>query len=147
MNDMTIFSIMFCLGGFIPLIPLKDFRKRRAKFQEWRKAKAVVYDISYDSNGDKPSAYPKYRFSNGMREYKGMTSYGVSLRKYKVGDDIEILFNPFNPDESDAPGYFSIGPFTLSAYDFFIIACSTLSALCFAAGIISAILIVCGKSM
>lgn len=135
---------MFCLGGFILLIPLKDFRKRRAKFQEWQKAKAVVYDISYDSNGDKPSAYPKYRFYNGMREYKGMTSYGMSLRKYKVGDEIEILFNPFNPEESDAPEYINIGPFTLSVYDLFIIICSMMSALSFAAGIISAILIVFG---
>jgi hypothetical protein len=78
----------------------------------------------------------KYRFSYKGIEHGGEISYGITARKYRVGDAIEILFNPSNPDESDAPEYLVIGPFALSSFHLITYIFTAMSILCFAMGII-----------
>lgn len=141
---------MFLFGGFIPLVLVNNLKKRRAELKHWQKTEAVVYDILYDSSGvERPHtiAYPKYRFSRGGGEYSGTISHGITPGKYKAGDGIEILYNPSNPSESDAPERVTIGPFTLPFYDLVVIVYSTMSALCFAVGIVSAILFLFRKGI
>lgn len=138
---------MFFLGGFIPLILVKHFKKNKENLKHWKKTKANVYDISYDTLVDSVAFYPKYKYSHEGREYSGTSSIGVRVNKYKVGDVIEIRFNPSNPAESDAPHYSEIGPMTLSAFDIGIIVFSAMSVLCFAVGFMSVILFLFRKDI
>ena len=136
---MILVPLMICLGSFVPLIVAKHYKERRAKVKHWQRAKAVVYNISrqvLDSTHSRRSAFIKYRFSYNGTEYSGEISYGITPRKYQIGDAIEILFNPSNPNESDAPEYMVIGPFTLSSFDLIIYVFTTMSILFFAMGIV-----------
>ena len=131
--------LMVCLGGFIPLIVVKKYKERRVKVKHWQSAKAVVYNISeqkLDSTHSRASAFIKYRFSYQGVEYSGEISYGITPGKYQIGDSIEILFNPSNPNESDAPEYMVIGPFTISSFDLIIYVFTTMSIIFFAMGIV-----------
>ncbi len=89
-----------------------------------------------DSEHSRWSAFVKYRFSHNGIEYRGEISYGITASKYQVGDDIGILFNPSNPEESDAPEYLTIGPFTFSSLQLIIYVFKAMSVLGFVVGIV-----------
>lgn len=134
---------MFFLGGVVSIVLVSYFKSEREKFKYWKKGRAVVLDVSCDTLIDSAhlSFYPKYKYSYEGTEYIGISSTGVRANTYKAGDVIYILINPANTAESDAPHYFKIGRTTFTTFDIGVTVFTIISILCFAVGIVSAILI------
>ncbi len=147
--SLKIMSLLFLIGGFVPLFVVNYFRDKKKKLKHWKKAKAIVYDFWIEmSEGthpiSKPAFLPKYKYSYEGREYSGIASVGVGENTYEVGDIIEIYFDPSNPAESDLPHFFKIGKTILSTFDIFIITFTIMTILFSAAGIGAAVLLALG---
>jgi hypothetical protein len=137
-----LFSCLFFLGGFVPLVAAKHFIMLKKRLNLWKSAKATVYHITYQTigGGDRIGFYPKYRYTYAGREYSGTPSIGVRLNKYKTGDVIEIRINPSSPAESDILDHFTIGPVSLLTLDACILVFSAMGFLCLAVGTVSFVL-------
>ena len=65
-EGLKIASLMFLLGGFIPLFVVNNSRDKKKKLKYWKKTKAIVYDfdvkmIGSDQWQNQPAYFAKYK--------------------------------------------------------------------------------------
>jgi len=141
-----IFVLLFLLGGFVASIPAGHFRKRAVEVRRWRRAAATVCGFVHDvDTRGRSFVYPKYKFSHEGREYTGVASVGLAPSRYEVLDPIEVLFDPANPAESDAPEYMRIGRCTFSSFNFLAVVFYLMSIIFIAVGIGMGVYFLFGK--
>jgi len=142
-------SALFFVGGWVSRFLSAAIKKGYTdKFAVWVKAEGVVTGISVQRFGVEKSSsrafYPRYRFTYEGRDYSGTSSCGVGEGDYHVGQHIEVLVNPENPEESDVPHYFRFLSMRLSPYDIFIYVLKASSFGFFAVGILFALMYLFG---
>ena len=130
--------IMIGLGLIgIGLWMLMKERKKKAACSAAVTAELVGYNKKTESEIEEGKIqhtayyYPVFRYTVGGEEYTAASSFGTNKRRWKVGAQVNIFYNPEDPGMARAPGEFG-------GYFGFAVA-TILGLACMAFGILAAV--------
>ncbi|MCQ2749357.1 MAG: DUF3592 domain-containing protein [Clostridia bacterium] len=94
-------TIAFWGLGVLCVIACVVYIKRGIKYSKvcTDKVDAILYDIERLHAGSKREYLPWYKYRVNGVEYKVRGSSTKSRRKYHVGDESFVIYNPENPNE------------------------------------------------
>jgi hypothetical protein len=97
---------LFCAIGFGILLLAEHFFSKTYSFVKIAQTTSgtitgIDWSTSRDSKGHSSQfAYPVYEFQLNGQPHKGKSTIGSSSSPYQVGERIEVLYDPKNPDKS-----------------------------------------------
>ena len=100
-------SVFFVFLGFVMIIISKHLKNKvnNMKLRCTEKVMAKITKIKYSDSDSSSLCYYWYGYSIDGKEYDTQAKYMIRALKYKVGDEVEICYNPndctdiYNPND------------------------------------------------